>query len=134
SAWSPRWWCSSSWSRGYPPCRAWPRRSAEPVVAAHRQISTGAVAIAAAGGVTVWAAMKGVGVASGFRALISGHTLPPGEDLTVDVQVARAVPGGGGGELPVNNSVAATALGYVGAGHLYRWGGGSPGGWDCSGF
>ncbi len=98
---------------------------------AGRGISTPAVAIAAAGAVTVYAAMKGIGLASGFRNLLAGQPLPPGQDLTVPLGQET---GAGGAELGVNSPIAGAALGYVGAGHLYRYGGASPAGWDCSGF
>ncbi len=102
-----------------------------------RDISVPALGIAAAGAVTVWAATKGVGLASGFRALLAGHTLPTGEDLTTQLTAAvdpgTAGDGGGGGELAVNG-ITAAALRYVGSGSTYRWGGGNPTGWDCSGY
>ena len=106
---------------------------------AARGVSLPAVALAGAGAVTVWAAMKGVGLASGFRALLAGHTLPAGEDLTVGEAIGGAV-GGAAGQVAgiaaaANNAIAGAGLRYAGAGHVYRWGGGNPDrGWDCSGF
>src|SRR5437762_2563898 len=93
-------------------------------------ISTGAVLLAGAGGVAVWAAVKGVGLGSGLRTLLSGHTLPAGEDLAL---TATTIPGG---PLPAasDSSIVAAASRYLGTGSVYRWGGASPRGWDCSGF
>ena len=93
---------------------------------AGRGISVTAVALAGAGGVAVYAATKGVGLASGFRSLLSGQPLPQGEDLTL-----TSTPSTAAGS---NSSVVAAASKYLDSGTLYRWGGGSPRGWDCSGF
>lgn len=97
-----------------------------------RGISVPALALAAGGGVAVYAATKGVGLASGLRALLGNAPFPAGEDLTV-LDTGNGDQVVSTGLLP-NNSVAATAMGYRGQGHVYRWGGGSPNGWDCSGF
>lgn len=107
-----------------------------------RGISVAAVALAGVGGVAVYAGLKGVGTASGVRALLAGHTVPSGVDLTTDLStvVASQAPGGAivggvaGAVITSNNAIAAQGLSYVGKGHVYRWGGGNPGGWDCSGF
>jgi peptidoglycan DL-endopeptidase CwlO len=100
-------------------------------VSAHRSISAGAVALAGLGGLAVWAAMKGVELGSGVRAVLSGQPLPAGDSLIIDTsnwaKAGRAIGAG-------NGSIAGTAGQYIGAGHKYRWGGGSPDGWDCSGF
>lgn len=101
------------------------------------RISTTAVVLAAAGAATTWAAVKGVGLASGFRSLLTGHTLPAGEDLIVSGagQTVEGVANGIVGSGAYSNSpVASTASQYLNAGHVYRWGGGNPNGWDCSGF
>jgi cell wall-associated NlpC family hydrolase len=95
-----------------------------------RGISTPAVALAAAGGVAVYAAMKGVGFASGTRALLSGQPLPAGDSLLIDT--SADVHAGRG--LGSDSAIVAAATRYMNAGHVYRWGGGSPDGWDCSGF
>src|SRR5439155_7162392 len=42
--------------------------------------------------------------------------------------------GAGAGEAGPGAVVVAAAARYVGAGHIYRWGGGNPAGWDCSGY
>src|SRR5262249_43731150 len=94
-------------------------------------ISVGAVALAGAGAVTVWAAMKGVGLASGVRTVLAGHALPAGEDPTITVDGSPSLSGGVEGPA---SDVAAAAIRYVGAGHAYQYGGGNPAGWDCSGF
>jgi hypothetical protein len=96
-----------------------------------RDISAPALALATAGAATVWIAHKGVSLGSGFRTLLTGQPLPEGEDLSTTVTEGRNL---GAGELPVNNEIAAMALGYVGQG-IYQWGGGGRGRrWDCSGF
>lgn len=96
-----------------------------------RGISTPAVALAAAGGLAVYAAMKGVGFASGVRALVSGQPLPAGDSLLVDTTSGDHVTGRAVGS---DSAIVAAATRYMNAGHIYRWGGGSPDGWDCSGF
>ena len=93
---------------------------------AGRGIGVGAVALAGVGAVAVYSATRGVGLASGVRAILSGKPVPQGEDLTLGT-VSSATAG-------TNSSVVQAASKYLNAGHVYRWGGGSPAGWDCSGF
>jgi cell wall-associated NlpC family hydrolase len=92
-------------------------------------ISTGAVLLAGAGGVAVWAAVKGVSLGSGLRTLLSGHTLPAGEDLVLTATTPAGPPA-----IASNSAIVAAASRYLGTGSVYRWGGASPRGWDCSGF
>lgn len=96
------------------------------------RISTSAVALAGAGAATVWLAMRGVSLGSGFRTLLSGNIPASGDSLLMTADSS----GGGGGTLgPFSDSgVVGAAMRYVGSGSTYRWGGGSPAGWDCSGF
>jgi cell wall-associated NlpC family hydrolase len=101
-------------------------------------ISAAAVALAGAAAVTVYAGVKGVSAGSGLRAILSGHQLPPGQDLVTVQSVGAAASGTlAAPSSPlsgVNSPIAATAQRYVGTGAVYRWAGGNPHGWDCSGF
>jgi NlpC/P60 family len=101
-------------------------------------VSTPAVAAAGVGAVLIYSAVKGVSVVSGLRSVLSGHapqgdqtqTLVPPDSIGA-ASPAEANSGSGGG---AGSALAAAAAGYMGSGSRYRWGGGNPNGWDCSGF
>lgn len=97
-------------------------------------VSTPAVAAAGAGALVLWASLKGVKVTGGLRSLLGGHqpstaNTEPISGASFSGSSAGAAAGGATG-----SAIADAGMRYVGSGSVYAWGGGSPKGWDCSGF
>jgi len=100
-------------------------------------VSTPAVAAAGVGALVLWSAMKGVSVTGGLRSLLGGRQ--PSTANTEPIAGAQFAPDGSGGTFTNlsgtgASSVAAAGMRYVGSSSVYKWGGGRPSGWDCSGF
>lgn len=92
-------------------------------------VSTPAVFAAGVGALVLWAGLKGMSVTGGIRSLLTGQQ-PTGANV-YPIQ-GGAVSGGAAGT--TNSDVANDAMRYLNSGSVYKWGGGSPSGWDCSGF
>lgn len=95
-------------------------------------LSTTAVVAAAIGGLVIWAGIKGVSVTGGLRSLISGSQPSSANANPLSDPSSSSASGSGSGAS--GSSIADKGLSYVGSGSVYKWGGGSPSGWDCSGF
>ena len=95
-------------------------------------VSTPAVAAAGAGALVLWAALKGVSVTGGLRSLLGGKQPSTANTEPITGGVAPASPVAS--STATSSVIANDGLSYVGQGHVYKWGGGDPNGWDCSGF
>lgn len=100
-------------------------------------VSTPAVAAAGAGALVLWAALKGVSVTGGLRSLLGGKQ-PSTANTEPITGPGPDVPGGAGQMTNLSGTtgsvISDAGMRYVGSGSVYQWGGGSPKGWDCSGF
>lgn len=96
-------------------------------------ISAPAVFAAGAGGLIIWAGLKGTSVVGGLKTLLSGKQ-PVSTNTHPLSQPGSSVAGSFGGIGATGSAIADAGLRYVGSGSVYKWGGGNPNGWDCSGF
>lgn len=101
-----------------------------------RGISGVAVGAALLGGIFIYSGLKGYAVSAAIRNLIAGKT-------PANLNNVNAISGGAVGFTSAaeaqgmvgtgpNANIASDGMQYVGV--MYKFGGGNPNGWDCSGF
>lgn len=78
----------------------------------------------------IWAGIKGASITGGLRSLLSGQQPTASQVNALSSSSASGASVSGN----TSSSLANAGLAYVGSGSVYKWGGGNPNGWDCSGF
>lgn len=94
-------------------------------------ISAPAVIAAGAGALVLWSGLKGASIGGGVRSLLGGKA-PSGANVN-PVQGGSGASGAGVAGAS-DSAIAGDAMRYLNSGSVYKWGGATPAGWDCSGF
>jgi cell wall-associated NlpC family hydrolase len=86
-----------------------------------------AVGVFLGGGILAYSAVKNVGISAVLRNLVEGKDPARISGATMTTDVGAVNIGAG-----PNAQIASDAMQYLGV--MYKFGGGNPNGWDCSGF